>query len=81
MLMAISLAATSVMKAAINGKASAWNKQQAFEIWHFTQQGKSSNKPQFFDIIGFTQEEKENVYKITAAVMHMGAMAFKHRGR
>lgn len=31
--------------------------------------------------MGFTQEEKDNVYKITAAVMHMGAMAFKQRGR
>jgi len=34
-----------------------------------------------FNILGFTQEEKDNVYKITAAVMHMGAMAFKQRGR
>lgn len=31
--------------------------------------------------MGFTQEEKDNIYKITAAVMHMGAMAFKQRGR
>jgi hypothetical protein len=36
---------------------------------------------QAFDTLGFTQEEKDNVYKITAAVMHMGAMAFKQRGR
>ncbi|XP_074040830.1 myosin heavy chain isoform X35 [Leptinotarsa decemlineata] len=34
-----------------------------------------------FDILGFTQEEKDNVYKITAAVMHMGCMKFKQRGR
>ncbi|VEN39321.1 unnamed protein product [Callosobruchus maculatus] len=34
-----------------------------------------------FDILGFTPEEKENVYKITAAVMHMGTMKFKQRGR
>ncbi|XP_072948928.1 myosin heavy chain, muscle isoform X32 [Epargyreus clarus] len=34
-----------------------------------------------FDILGFTQEEKDNVYKITAAVMHMGGMKFKQRGR
>ncbi|XP_057653562.1 myosin heavy chain, muscle isoform X20 [Diorhabda carinulata] len=34
-----------------------------------------------FDILGFSQEEKTNVYKITAAVMHMGCMKFKQRGR
>nr|CAH7712526.1 unnamed protein product [Callosobruchus chinensis] len=34
-----------------------------------------------FDILGFTPEEKENVYKITAAVMHMGTLKFKQRGR
>lgn len=31
--------------------------------------------------MGFSQEEKDNTYKITAAVMHMGAMQFKQRGR
>lgn len=36
---------------------------------------------QAFDILGFTTEEKQNVYKITAAVMHMGGMKFKQRGR
>ncbi|XP_026327804.1 myosin heavy chain, muscle isoform X35 [Hyposmocoma kahamanoa] len=36
---------------------------------------------QAFDILGFTQEEKDNVYRITAAVMHMGRMQFKQRGR
>lgn len=34
-----------------------------------------------FDILGFTQEEKDNVYRITASVMHMGRMNFKQRGR
>ncbi|XP_055593753.1 myosin heavy chain, muscle-like [Uranotaenia lowii] len=34
-----------------------------------------------FDILGFTEEEKHNVYKITAAVMHMGGMKFKQKGR
>ncbi|CAG0889215.1 unnamed protein product [Darwinula stevensoni] len=34
-----------------------------------------------FDVLGFTQEEKDNVYKVTAAVMHMGEMKFKQRGR
>ncbi|CAH1136020.1 unnamed protein product [Ceutorhynchus assimilis] len=36
---------------------------------------------QAFDILGFTQEEKDDIYKITAAVMHMGTMKFKQRGR
>ncbi|XP_032584536.1 myosin heavy chain, muscle isoform X15 [Drosophila mojavensis] len=36
---------------------------------------------QAFDILGFTKQEKEDVYKITAAVMHMGGMKFKQRGR
>lgn len=34
-----------------------------------------------FDILGFTQEEKDDVYRITASVMHMGCMKFKQRGR
>nr|XP_045582183.1 myosin heavy chain, muscle-like isoform X2 [Procambarus clarkii] len=34
-----------------------------------------------FDILGFNKTEIENVYKITAAVMHMGEMKFKQRGR
>ncbi|KRJ99067.1 Mhc, isoform AC [Drosophila yakuba] len=36
---------------------------------------------QAFDILGFTKQEKEDVYRITAAVMHMGGMKFKQRGR
>uniref|UniRef100_A0A0A9XG03 Myosin heavy chain, muscle n=1 Tax=Lygus hesperus TaxID=30085 RepID=A0A0A9XG03_LYGHE len=36
---------------------------------------------QAFDILGFTKQEKEDIYKITAAVMHMGTMKFKQRGR
>ncbi|XP_042212128.1 myosin heavy chain, muscle-like isoform X1 [Homarus americanus] len=34
-----------------------------------------------FDILGFTKLEKQNVYKLTAAVMHFGEMKFKQRGR
>ncbi|XP_058803249.1 myosin heavy chain, muscle isoform X5 [Phymastichus coffea] len=34
-----------------------------------------------FNVLGFTQEEKDDVYKITASVMHMGGMKFKQRGR
>ncbi|XP_077289711.1 myosin heavy chain isoform X11 [Arctopsyche grandis] len=36
---------------------------------------------QAFDVLGFTQEEKDDIYKITATVMHMGGMKFKQRGR
>ncbi|XP_044728587.1 myosin heavy chain, muscle isoform X10 [Chrysoperla carnea] len=36
---------------------------------------------QAFDILGFTKQEKDDIYKITAAVMHMGSMKFKQRGR
>ncbi|XP_033213889.1 myosin heavy chain, muscle isoform X10 [Belonocnema kinseyi] len=36
---------------------------------------------QAFDVLGFTQEEKNDIYKITATVMHMGGMKFKQRGR
>ncbi|KAK8736466.1 hypothetical protein OTU49_005019 [Cherax quadricarinatus] len=34
-----------------------------------------------FDILGFSKQEIDEVYKITAAVMHMGEMKFKQRGR
>jgi len=34
-----------------------------------------------FDVLGFSQEDKDNCYKITAAVMHMGELKFKQRGR
>uniref|UniRef100_A0A6M2DLP3 Putative myosin class i heavy chain n=1 Tax=Xenopsylla cheopis TaxID=163159 RepID=A0A6M2DLP3_XENCH len=39
------------------------------------------NTDEAFDVLGFTQEEKDDIYKITAAVMHMGGMKFKQRGR
>ncbi|XP_014661503.1 PREDICTED: myosin heavy chain, striated muscle-like isoform X2 [Priapulus caudatus] len=34
-----------------------------------------------FDILGFTDDEKLNIYKIVAAVMHLGNMHFKQRTR
>jgi len=34
-----------------------------------------------FDILGFSSEEKWNCYKLTAAVMTMGEMKFKQKGR
>lgn len=32
-------------------------------------------------MLGFTQQEKDDIYRITASVMHMGCMKFKQRGR
>uniref|UniRef100_A0A1B6DC75 Myosin motor domain-containing protein n=1 Tax=Clastoptera arizonana TaxID=38151 RepID=A0A1B6DC75_9HEMI len=60
--------------------------------YYFVSQGKTtiptvddgeefSITDQAFDVLGFTQEEKNDIYKITAAVMHMGGMKFKQRGR
>jgi len=60
--------------------------------YHFVSQGKitvasidDKEEMQFtdeaFDVLGFTQQQKEEIYKITAAVMHMGEMKFKMRGR
>ncbi|XP_045477219.1 myosin heavy chain, muscle isoform X36 [Harmonia axyridis] len=60
--------------------------------YHFVAQGKTTIPnvddgeectitDQAFDVLGFTQEEKDNIYKITASVMHMGCMKFKQRGR
>lgn len=31
--------------------------------------------------MGFAQEEKNNLYKVTAGIMHMGEMKFKQRPR
>ncbi|CAH0564840.1 unnamed protein product [Brassicogethes aeneus] len=65
---------------------------QPVSEYHFVAQGKTSIPgvddgeectltDQAFDILGFTQEEKNDIYKITASVMHMGCMKFKQRGR
>eukprot|EP00092_Neocalanus_flemingeri_P002100 GFUD01002240.1.p1 GENE.GFUD01002240.1~~GFUD01002240.1.p1 ORF type:complete len:1946 (-),score=533.02 GFUD01002240.1:249-6086(-) len=34
-----------------------------------------------FDTLGFTMEEKENAFKITACICHLGEMTFKQKGR
>ena len=34
-----------------------------------------------FDTLNFSQTEKDDVYKVTAAVMHAGELKFKQRGR
>jgi len=60
--------------------------------YHYVSQGKTTipgvddgeemvATDEAFDILGFTKTEKEDVYRITAAVMHMGGMKFKQKGR
>ncbi|XP_037083824.1 myosin heavy chain, muscle-like isoform X9 [Pollicipes pollicipes] len=60
--------------------------------YHYVSQGKTSipgvddgEEMTFtdtaFDVLQFNQEEKHNIYKITAAVMHIGEMKFKQKGR
>merc|ERR1719431_348552 len=34
-----------------------------------------------FDVLGFSKTEKDDIYKVTAAVMHFGEAKFKQRGR
>ena len=34
-----------------------------------------------FDVLGFTQEEKNGIYKMSGALMHMGNMEFKQKPR
>ena len=34
-----------------------------------------------FDILGFDQSEKDAIYKITAAIMHSGNVAFRNKPR
>ena len=34
-----------------------------------------------FDTLGFSKEEKDNAYKLTATIMHLGEMTFKAKGR
>jgi len=34
-----------------------------------------------FDTLGFSLEEKQNAYKITASILHLGEMTFKAKGR
>merc|ERR1719150_1232506 len=36
---------------------------------------------QAFDTLGFSKEEKDNAYKLTATIMHLGEMTFKAKGR
>merc|ERR1719334_1093927 len=36
---------------------------------------------QAFDTLGFSLEEKQNAYKLTASIAHLGEMTFKQKGR
>ncbi len=56
--------------------------------YHYVSQGKVSVESiddkedmlfadEAFDILGFTKEEKDNVYRVTSVVMHLGELKFK----
>jgi len=60
--------------------------------YHYVSQGKTTipgvddgeellAADEAFDVLGFSQTEKDDIYKVVAAVMHMGEMKFKQRGR
>lgn len=60
--------------------------------YHFVSQGKTTipgidDAEEFdatheaFEILNFSGEERDNIYKISAAVMHMGEMKFAQKGR
>ncbi len=34
-----------------------------------------------FEILKFDDDERNNIYRVTACCMHMGAMKFKQKGR
>ncbi|XP_046426987.1 myosin heavy chain, muscle isoform X12 [Neodiprion fabricii] len=81
-----------MMSGSVNGLKQMLLLSNNVRDYHFVSQGKTSIPglddgeellvtDQAFDVLGFTQEEKDNIYKITAAVMHMGGMKFKQRGR
>ena len=36
---------------------------------------------QAFDTLGFSLAEKQNAYKLTASILHLGEMTFKQKGR
>ena len=47
--------------------------------WHAG--GDVDTEKEAFDILGFSQDEKDDIFSIVAAVMHLGTMKFKQRGR
>ncbi|ODM91980.1 Myosin heavy chain, muscle [Orchesella cincta] len=60
--------------------------------YHFVSQGQITIKGiddaeefdathEAFSILNFTDEERQNIYRISAAVMHMGEMKFAQKGR
>ena len=36
---------------------------------------------QAFDTLGFSLEEKQDAFKLTATILHLGEMTFKQKGR
>ncbi|XP_031843689.1 myosin heavy chain isoform X5 [Nomia melanderi] len=81
-----------MMSGSVNGLKEMCCLSNNIQDYYFVSQGKTTIPnvddgeectltDQAFDVLGFTQEEKNDIYKITAAVMHMGGMKFKQRGR
>ncbi|XP_043189559.1 myosin heavy chain, muscle-like isoform X30 [Amphibalanus amphitrite] len=81
-----------LMSGAVKGLKERLLLTQGIRAYRFVSQGKTTipgvddgemmlECDEAFDILGFTQQEKENIYKIVAAVMHLGTMKFKQRGR
>jgi len=81
-----------MMSGAVPGLKSLCLLSENVQDYYFVAQGKTTIPgvddaeemrltDQAFDVLGFTQEEKDDIYRITAAVMHMGCMKFKQRGR
>jgi len=65
---------------------------QSIRVYRFVSQGKTTiagvddgemaqECDESFDILGFSQDDKDNIYKVVAAVMHLGTLKFKQRGR
>ncbi|XP_014480426.1 PREDICTED: myosin heavy chain, muscle isoform X8 [Dinoponera quadriceps] len=81
-----------IMSGSVKGLKGMLGLSNNIQDYYFVSQGKTTIPglddgeellvtDQAFDVLGFTQEEKDDIYKITAAVMHMGGMKFKQRGR
>merc|ERR1719209_1661145 len=81
-----------IMSGAINGLKDMLCLTDNPKDYHFVSQGKTSIPgvddgeeltltDEAFDILQFTQQEKDDIYRIVAAVMHIGEMKFKQKGR
>merc|ERR1719209_2282174 len=81
-----------IMSGAINGLKENCCLSNNIKDYHYVSQGKTdipgvddaeelTLTDEAFDILQFTQQEKDDIYRIVAAVMHIGEMKFKQKGR